>query len=635
MISETDIKEEDEWLEVKVLINDETFNSIDADIGISVPQKDISINCEQCDYIAKHPKGLKRHVDFTHKGIVFMCDQCDYFSSNTSNLNSHKKSKHDMRVYKCIFCDLTTSFKQYLQKHIKEKHGGEIVFFCSDCDFHSKIKQQYEDHKQTEHATGRVKPRNLLKVDSQSDYSNPPKTDKERPKSNSYKNRKPHSTFKPFKCDLCDYSTTRQYNVTVHKQSQHELQSIEFYCEVCTFSTTKQAYLTRHLEVVHNDVSSKRSYPLFTPREELPEHKFFSAPGSHMPHLWIDGHALVMNKFFQNGQDEKCGYFYCVDKIKNKCKVSAKAYVTDKHIDVKSEVDNEVTIDNTFIELSVETEKTKEEENEVERLSLISYQGTHAQLCTKVEQDQVVYKPKPKPKLNSVSRVKSKITNKLELCCDLCEYKATSMSSFGKHRQVKHEKLSFSCDQCEYQVKYKASLHRHVKAVHEGRTYDCTLCEFKSTTKSHLKIHTESVHEGKTYDCEHCDKKFKQRIHLKTHFDGMHKGVTYACTYCSYISRQKGHLKHHIATKHEGNPHKCDVCGVIYAHNGQLKLHKVREHGDSSYKKKFECDQCEFSSHEEMYLKRHIQRRHDKFEGKKRRKRSKKKNMENKMLALS
>jgi len=159
-------------------------------------------------------------------------------------------------------------------------------------------------------------------------------------------------------------------------------------------------------------------------------------------------------------------------------------------------------------------------------------------------------------------------------------------------------------------------------------TYDCTLCEFKASTASHLKIHVESIHEGITHDCEYCGKKFKQKIHLKTHVDGMHKGVTYSCTYCSYISRQKAHLNHHISTKHEGNPHKCDICGIIYAHNGQLKFHKVKEHGDVSFKKKFKCTECEFSSNKEIFLSRHIQRRHQHVEGRKRRKRIKKKSYE-------
>jgi len=682
MLQNTDMKEEKE--EFKAVL-DETSERCLKVASVS------SHKCDQCDYIAKHLKGLKMHIDFAHKGIIFMCDQCDYSSRNTSNLNSHKKTKHEKRVFKCLSCDFTSSFKQYLQKHMKEKHDGLVAYFCSECDFNCELKNEYNLHKRTIHAEFKVKkftktPTTSKKSDNQSlliDNSDSTRTEvtskaKALTLSNGYKTRKPHSTIKPFKCDQCDYSTTRKYNVTIHKQSKHEVQSVDFFCDMCTFSTTKQAYLTRHLEVVHNDTGSKRSYPLFTPSEKLPEHNFFHAPGSHMPHLLIDGHALVMNKFFLNGQGEKSGYFYCVQKNKNKCKVSAKACVVNpaeetdstkpdlissSHVDsphrvnedVKEEIgqiplntkgvktemeESSLDVKNILINnvktdiLAVNTSNScseaniisKEDENDISKLSLISYQGTHTEMCSEVSQQEVVYKDKPKSRVKGVKRVKGKSQGeKDELFCDLCDYKANLMSTFKKHHQVKHQNILYSCDQCDYHVKYEASLKRHKEAVHEGKTYDCTLCEFKASTASHLKIHVESIHEGITHDCEYCGKKFKQKIHLKTHVDGMHKGITYSCTYCSYISRQKAHLSHHISTKHEGNPHKCDICGIIYAHNGQLKFHKVKEHGDVSFKKNFKCTECEFSSHKEIFLSRHIQRRHEHVEGKKRRKRTNKK----------
>ena len=143
MLADAYIKEEEE--EIKVYLDDNLENSLHL---ASIT----SLRCDQCDYIAKHSVGLKRHTDFTHKGIMFICDQCDYIAKTTSNLYSHKKTKHDKKVFKCISCDFTSSFKQYLQKHMKEKHNGMIVYFCSECDFNSKDKSEYDYHKKTIHA---------------------------------------------------------------------------------------------------------------------------------------------------------------------------------------------------------------------------------------------------------------------------------------------------------------------------------------------------------------------------------------------------------------------------------------------------------------------------------------------------
>jgi hypothetical protein len=343
-----------------------------------------------------------------------------------------------------------------------------------------------------------------------------------------------------------------------------------------------------------------------------------------MPHLMIAGYVLVMNKFFLNGKGEKCAYFYCAQKDRNKCRVSAKASAANK--DVNADAKELVNVLDPLTERSVKIEKN--EENAILSMSLMSYQGAHTEMCCKGSQSQVVYKPrsvhrnrsKPKGKIS-----KNRPVNKSDHKCDLCEYTTTAASTLRQHYKVKHEGITYSCDQCDYQVKYQASLERHIKAVHEGKTYNCTLCDFKSTTSHHLKIHVEGEHEGITHDCEYCGKQFKQKVHLKTHVDGMHKGVTYACTFCSYVSRQKSHLNHHIKTIYQGNPHKCDICGVIYAHNGQLKQHKVKEHGDTSFKQKFNCDQCGFFTKEEIFLTRHIQRRHYTTESKKRTKNSRNK----------
>eukprot|EP00090_Calanus_glacialis_P009104 TRINITY_DN17451_c0_g1_i1.p1 TRINITY_DN17451_c0_g1~~TRINITY_DN17451_c0_g1_i1.p1 ORF type:complete len:506 (+),score=76.97 TRINITY_DN17451_c0_g1_i1:159-1520(+) len=364
----------------------------------------------------------------------------------------------------------------------------------------------------------------------------------------------------------------------------------DFLCEACPFSTTTKAYLQRHLHLMHKDLASKRNYPLSTPITELPDHKFINSPGYRLPRLYIGGYVLIMNKFFLNEKDEKCGYFYCGNKAKHRCKVSAKASVRENEMMATSKKDE--TVD-PLVELELKTESSAHEEKYPE-MTLMSYQGIHTDKCRQ----------------SSPELVSSKKSRKSDLKCDLCEYVASTVQRLEQHREVKHDKITYSCNQCDFEVKYKASLRRHVQAKHEGIFFYCTLCDHKATTASHLKTHVEGQHEGITYDCDICGKMFKQKGHLKIHDDSMHKGVTYSCTHCSYISRQKGHLNHHIKTVHLGQPHKCEICGMIYAHNGQLKVHMLRDHNDKGIQPKFMCDICNFFTGKEIYLCRHIERKH-------------------------
>ena len=215
MLTDTEIKDEDGEIELKVFIDSDSLSGMDEDL--KKKKSIITPKCNQCEYTAKNAKELKRHINVAHKGIVFRCDQCDYSSSHKSNLYNHQKAKHEMRVYKCLSCETTSSSKQYIQKHMKEKHDGQIAYFCSDCDYHSKDKQQYECHKRTVHSLGRFKQHhpvdsylNNQKISEQIPSINPKKTGKV---SETVRKNKPSSTYKPFKCDVCEYSSTRQYNV--------------------------------------------------------------------------------------------------------------------------------------------------------------------------------------------------------------------------------------------------------------------------------------------------------------------------------------------------------------------------------------------------------------------------------------
>eukprot|EP00092_Neocalanus_flemingeri_P044336 GFUD01049134.1.p1 GENE.GFUD01049134.1~~GFUD01049134.1.p1 ORF type:complete len:670 (+),score=113.47 GFUD01049134.1:59-2011(+) len=562
------------------------------------------------------------HMDAVHKGHVFMCDQCDYSTRHKSNLNSHQKAKHEMRVYKCLLCDVTTSFKQYLQKHMKEKHGRPMIYFCSDCDYCNEDKQEYTTHKSNEHFAGfKTRENNSFTINQAKENT---KTDSLLPSKEVAKTEvylvepKLESSLKAFSCESCDYSSDRKHNLTLHNKAVH-LSSMDYYCKVCPFSTTMKGYLGRHMQLKHKEIATRRSYPLFTPKSELPEHNFFNVSGNRLPRLSIDGFILIMNKFFLNEKEEKCAYFYCADKVKHKCKVSAKAFVDDgKEVEPEVIIDKEEVREETTVPLSevyVKNEHSDQGEDDL-GMTLLSYQGIHKDMCSNK---------------SSHGELFTKRTKKHNLKCDVCEYVSTSVGGLEKHRKVKHDNVTYSCDQCDLNVKYQASLRRHVKAVHEGKTFNCNYCDHKSSTASHLRIHIEGLHEGITYDCHECEKKFKQKGHLKIHDDTMHKGVTHSCTYCSYVSRQKGHLTHHIKTLHLGQPHKCDICGMIYAHNGQLKIHKLREHTAEGMQSKFRCDKCNFYTRKEIILTRHMQRKHEIDEGKKRKskgqkRKSKKKN---------
>ena len=61
-----------------------TLKIIDNFLGVRYP-------CTECDYEAKAPGHLKRHVESIHQKIKHPCDQCEYAATTACWLKQHKK----------------------------------------------------------------------------------------------------------------------------------------------------------------------------------------------------------------------------------------------------------------------------------------------------------------------------------------------------------------------------------------------------------------------------------------------------------------------------------------------------------------------------------------------------------------
>ena len=45
--------------------------------------------CQHCDYEAKWPSNLTKHVEAIHEGVRYPCNQCSYKATETGNLQRH------------------------------------------------------------------------------------------------------------------------------------------------------------------------------------------------------------------------------------------------------------------------------------------------------------------------------------------------------------------------------------------------------------------------------------------------------------------------------------------------------------------------------------------------------------------
>ena len=59
-----------------------------------------------------------------------------------------------------------------------------------------------------------------------------------------------HEGKKQFKCEICDYSSSRKGNLKLHVASVHE-KNIPFKCEMCDYSCSLKSSLQIHVASVH------------------------------------------------------------------------------------------------------------------------------------------------------------------------------------------------------------------------------------------------------------------------------------------------------------------------------------------------------------------------------------------------
>jgi len=68
--------------------------------------------CNECDYTAKMPYLVKKHIDAKHKKIRHKCPQCDYTVVRKTHLRRHIESAHLGLRFPCEHCEYVANSKK-------------------------------------------------------------------------------------------------------------------------------------------------------------------------------------------------------------------------------------------------------------------------------------------------------------------------------------------------------------------------------------------------------------------------------------------------------------------------------------------------------------------------------------------
>ncbi|XP_015792225.1 zinc finger protein 436-like [Tetranychus urticae] len=191
--------------------------------------------CEDCEYTCDRIQFILSHVMRHTDERPFQCKMCPFKSRTKGNLEVHMRIHTGEKPYKCQFCDRGFAMKNTLDQHLAT-HRDDRPFLCDTCGFTTKYQSHLLSHK-------RIHTGNVFHCTHEGcNYFSPRRSQlaaHERShssirshicvtcgrgfieKSHLIRHERIHLEDKPFKCDVCDYESTRRDKLKEHVLKHH------------------------------------------------------------------------------------------------------------------------------------------------------------------------------------------------------------------------------------------------------------------------------------------------------------------------------------------------------------------------------------------------------------------------------
>ena len=161
--------------------------------------------------------------------------------------------------------------------------------------------------------------------------------------------------------------------------------------------------------------------------------------------------------------------------------------------------------------------------------------------------------------------------------CKYCEKIFPFASTLKVHMRTHLGLTPYKCMLCTYSSADKSTLVRHMRTHSGERPYACTLCKFPFTTKANCERHIRKRHNKDTkVDIESCIRHFA----FSTSLDGKFCSPDTVCKICNrdfkFFRDLQNHLRVHERTSTK--PYVCQRCQMGFTSRGSCARHIVKSH---------------------------------------------------------